>query len=191
MKKKMKEKIARLQAPLVALAFALLAVGLLVPVVAAHSPTLKKSSPANEALLEESPSEVQAWFSEELVSGESTIEVFDVEGRQVDNRDGGVDLTDADHASLIATLPRLPDGVYVVLWKVRLLDGDVTEGLLTFTVGAASPVDIPTVLANISNDKAESENLVSSWIVSGMILLLSLIVLLAWYQRSKRFAQSE
>lgn len=187
----MKEKITGLQGPLVALALAWLAVGLLVPVVAAHSPALKKSSPANEARLEQSPSEVQAWFSEELLSGESTIEVFDVEGRQVDNGDGGVDLTDADHASLIATLPTLPDGFYVVRWNVRLLDGDVTEGVLTFTVGAATPVDIPTVLANISNDQAESEELVGSWIVSGMIFFLSLIVLLALYQRNKRFAESE
>lgn len=34
----------------------------------------------------------------------------------MDKRDGGVDLNDSDHASMIVNLPTLPDGVYTVHW---------------------------------------------------------------------------
>ena len=103
--------------------------------VSAHEAVLIKSDPANGEILIESPSEVRAWFEEELVSAESTLKVFSAQGAQVDNRDGGVNLNDPDHASMIVTMPPLADGSYTVQWHVTLLDGDTSDGAFAFAVG--------------------------------------------------------
>ncbi len=103
--------------------------------VSAHEAVLIKSDPANGEILIESPSEVRAWFEEELVSAESTLKVFSAQGAQVDNRDGGVDLNDPDHASMFVTLPLLADGSYTVQYHVTLLDGDASDGAFAFAVG--------------------------------------------------------
>ena len=111
-----------------------------VTAVFAHEVELLKSTPASGEFLDESPPEVRAWFSEEMVSGESWLSVVNNEGVQVDNGDGGVDLNDPDHASMIVTLPPLPDGSYAVQWHATLLDGDATEGAFSFAVGTGQPV---------------------------------------------------
>lgn len=105
-----------------------------VGVASAHS-SLISSEPANGSLLEESPERVLATFSEELDSGNSIIRVFDEEGTQVDNGDGGVDLDDLDHLSMVVTLPSLPAGAYTVRWQALSADdGDDSEGAFTFTI---------------------------------------------------------
>ncbi len=119
----------------------------MVTAVFAHDAAIVKSIPANGEVLAESPPKVTAWFEEELVSSESTLSVFDTTGTQVDNGDGGVDLNDPDHASMIVTLPPLPDGAYTVQWRAALLDGDATNGAFSFAVGegqTAAPVVAPT-----------------------------------------------
>ena len=117
----------------------LLLVGM-VTAVSAHDAAIVKSIPANGEVLAESPPQVTAWFEEELVSGESTMSVFNTQGEQVDNGDGGVDLNDPDHASMIVTLPALPDGSYTVQWHAALLDGDATDGAFAFAVGEGQSV---------------------------------------------------
>ncbi|MCB9423083.1 MAG: copper resistance protein CopC [Ardenticatenaceae bacterium] len=114
----------------------LTAMASMVTAVFAHDATVIKSEPADGAVLAESPSEVTAWFEEELVSGQSTMSVLNIQGVQVDNGDGGVNLNDPDHASMIVTLPPLSDGVYTVQWHATLLDGDASDGSFTFTIGA-------------------------------------------------------
>jgi len=119
-----------------ALALTLLALVLLVVAATAHA-LLARSDPEDGAVLEQPPAQVTAWYSQELDTGRSTLQVFDVEGRQVDNGDGSVDLNDPDHASLLVSLPAsLPDGTYLVHWAaVSAEDGDPTEGEFTFSVG--------------------------------------------------------
>jgi copper transport protein len=121
-----------------------------VGVASAHA-LLVKSDPEGGAVVEQAPGKVVAWFSQELESRLSSMRVFDVQGRQIDNGDGGVDLNDLDHTSLIVTLPlAMPAGTYTVRWSVvSVEDGDATEGEFTFSVGGgtiseasvASPVD--------------------------------------------------
>jgi methionine-rich copper-binding protein CopC len=123
---------------LVVLALILLSSVMQIAISSAHS-LLVKSSPEHGAELAQSPQQVTAWFSQELDSKLSTLQVFDADGRQVDNGDGGVDLYDPDHASLIVTLPPgLPNGIYVARWSVvSIEDGDASEGEFTFGVGEA------------------------------------------------------
>jgi len=94
-----------------------------------------KSVPANGTVVTQSPARVVVWFSTELDTGRSRLQIFDADKRQVDTGGGGVDLHDPDHASLIARLPTLPDGAYTVRWRGAVLaDGDIVEGKFTFTV---------------------------------------------------------
>lgn len=118
---------------------------LAVSTVSAHS-RLVQSEPANGQALEQSPDKVVAWFSEELDSGASEMQVFNAQGRQVDNGDGGVDLNDLDHLSMIATLPsELPESTYTVHWVAASAeDGDVVEGDFAFNVGLASSPSSPS-----------------------------------------------
>jgi uncharacterized protein YkwD/methionine-rich copper-binding protein CopC len=109
----------------------------------AHALPLK-SEPENGATLLQAPERVTVWFSQELDTRFSLLQVFDAGGRQVDLGDGGVDLYDPDHASLMVSLPEtLPDGRYLVRWSVvSFEDNDTTEGEFSFSVGR--PNQVPT-----------------------------------------------
>lgn len=104
----------------------------------AHTVEVIKSEPAAGAVLSESPKEVRVWFNEELQTQGSTLQVFDSQGEQVDQGDGGVDLNDPEHASMVVSLPSLPEGAYTVRWHAVLLDGDAGDGEFAFYVGAAA-----------------------------------------------------
>ena len=141
--------------------------------VSAHDAAIIKSIPANGDVLAESPSEVKAWFAEELISGESTMRVFSALGVQVDNGDGGVNLNDPDHASMIVTLPPLSDGSYTVQWHATLLDGDATGGAFAFAVGEGQSV-LPAAVPEAAGEKGNSQPAESFLpaIAVGMIVLL-------------------
>lgn len=121
---------------LVTLVFAVLPSLLLAAEARAHgSDIFVKSAPADGASMRQSPARVVVWFSTELDTGRSRLQVFDTGKRPVHNGDGGVDLHDPEHASLIVSLPALPDGKYTVRWRAAVLaDGDIVEGSFTFTV---------------------------------------------------------
>lgn len=139
----------------------------------AHEAKLIESSPANGALLGEAPEQISARFSEEIVFGESGLVVLNNNGEQVDNGDGGVDLDNPNRDSLLVTLPAsLPDGVYTVEWRVMLLDGDVTEGAFTFTVGE------PTAVSTNTHPTPSESSTAIAWIASavGIVLIALLIV---------------
>jgi methionine-rich copper-binding protein CopC len=126
------------QSRLVALSLAVLLSLAFAGAASAHEIEVTRSDPAAGALFEQSPAQVRAWFDEELQTKGSTLVILDADGRQVDNRDGGVDLDDPDHASLAVSLPVLAEGTYFASWYVVLLDGDASEGQFTFSVGSRS-----------------------------------------------------
>jgi len=138
---------------------------------AAHS-EMVKSEPQDGESLDQSPAQVTAWFSEELDSGSSTLRVFDSQNNQVDNSDGGVDLNDLDHLSMVVSLPPLQAGTYSVHWvSVSAEDGDEEEGDFSFIVsGRAASRESSTPLANGF----------PTWLVGGGIILLVFIGLM-WF----------
>lgn len=160
-----------------ALGLALLALALLVTMAAAHA-LLVKSEPEDGAVLEQSPQQAVAWFSEELNSDTSGMRVFDSQGRQVDQGDGGVDLNDLDHTSMIVSMPpALPTGTYTVRWAAASAeDDDATEGEFTFSVGSGVTVQEPAMPAPGASSK---------WLIAGVVagLVLLLLVVLAWVWR--------
>jgi methionine-rich copper-binding protein CopC len=114
----------------------LLALLLTVTQVSAHNVTPNDASPAPGETLVGSPVVVTLRFDEELISESSSIQVVDASGAVVDDGDGGIDLTDPDHATLVAHLSQpLPDGVYTVRYQATVLDGDSTTAEFQFAVG--------------------------------------------------------
>lgn len=124
-------------------------------------------------MLKQAPAQVTAWFSEELITGQSTLQVFDAAGRQVDKGEGGVDLNDPDHASMIVKLPALPDGAYMVRWQVVLEDGDTTDGEFTFSVGEVPPMATQT---SASESAPTSDGF--NWPVGGMMASLGVLLII-------------
>ncbi|MBW7883248.1 MAG: copper resistance protein CopC [Caldilineaceae bacterium] len=137
--------LSHARGPTMICALVLLATMLLAGEAVAHGVTVIRAEPAPDAHLAQSPDKVTVWFNEEVGSQGSTLQVFDAGDHVVDLGDGGVDLFDPDHASMVVTLsPSLPDGVYVVRWRVVLTDGDITEGEFSFSVGRAQTSRVTT-----------------------------------------------
>ncbi len=147
-----------------------------VTAVFAHDAAIIRSTPANGEVLNESPAQVVAWFAEELVSGESSLSVFDTQGQQRDNGDGGVDLNDPDHASMIVTLPPLPDGSYTVQWHAVLLDGDASDGAFAFAVGEGQSVAPVPETASLAENGAGFFS--SAWIIVGGLVIVGLLIVI-------------
>ncbi|HFQ93617.1 MAG TPA: copper resistance protein CopC [Anaerolineae bacterium] len=164
------------------LLFFLLLLGLTVTAVtvAAHGEEiLLKSEPADGAALAESPTQAITWFSEELDTS-SALKVYNLAGVQVDNGDGGVDLNDPDHASMIVTLPPLDEGVYLAQWTAVLLDGDTVSGAFTFGIGEAGtiPRQIPTPTAPPEPAPENSGGISTGVLIAagtGLLLVVGLI----------------
>lgn len=122
----------------VRLAAAALSVFVLPVAVAAHA-RLVRASPSDGATVAVAPREVALCFNELLEREFHAIELVDEGGpggvayrppvplaTAVDPRDG---------TCLVAALPSLAPGPYVVRWRVVSRDGHVTRGLIRFRVG--------------------------------------------------------
>lgn len=138
--------------------------------VLAHS-NMVKSEPEDGQILSESPAQVRAWFSEELETQTSNLRVIDSSGNQVDNGDGGADLDDLEHKTLLVSLPSsLLNGTYTVQWtSVSAEDGDAKNGEFVFIVGSVTAGD---------ESLSQSKPGVATWLVYGAIGL-GVIILFA------------
>jgi copper transport protein len=159
----------------ISLGLALLASVLVVTGATAHA-LLLKSQPEAGATLVQSPLQVTAWFSQELDTGLSTLLVVNGDGQQVDNGDGGVDLNDPNHASLVVSLPPvLPAGLYTVQWTATSAeDGDPTTGQFSFIIGQVTA-------ANNSRGTPWTGWLVGA-IAASVGVLLIVVIFMAWKQ---------
>ncbi len=169
--------------------FATLLATLLFAKAYAHEVALLKSEPANGSILAESPTQVRAWFGEEMQTATSALQVFNADGQRVDDGAGSVDLTDPDHASMLVNLPPLPEGEYRVRWYVVLVDGDTSESAFNFFVGdeaAASAAGFVPADTTVLYYQAETESESGPWlIIGGGVALAALIVPLTILRRRK------
>lgn len=103
--------------------------------VSAHA-KYERSEPADGAVLEKAPLQVDVWFSQEMArkGGLPSLVVVNDVGDQVDV---GSTLDDNDRKHIVAHLaPALPEGRYTVIWHT-LSDEDAEEaqGAFHFYVG--------------------------------------------------------
>jgi methionine-rich copper-binding protein CopC len=93
---------------------------------------LDHADPKVGSTVAESPRQVKIWFTQELEPAFSSIEVDNVEGKQVDAKDCRVDAM--DKALLEVSLPQLSAGTYTVKWHVVSTDAHRTQGHFEFTI---------------------------------------------------------
>lgn len=124
--------VAFLQATVVAL---LLVGG--APPAAAHA-TLVGTDPAEGEVLAETPDVVTFTFDETVSLTEQGIRAFDAAGEPVPAEASSAD------AVVSADLPDdLPDGTYVVTYRLVSADGHPVAGSLSFSIGAPSETVVP------------------------------------------------
>jgi len=122
--------------------FAALLGALLLTVTAfAHAGYLR-SEPGSEAVVAESPSRVDIWFTEELFrrQGENKITVIGPGEQPVQVGEAQIDDDDRTHLWVVLQ-PALPPGEYRVEWRsLSAEDGDTEEGSFLFTLDPQASV---------------------------------------------------
>ena len=76
--------------------------------------------------------QVRIWFDSDLEPAFSTIMVHNANNEMVDKKDGRVD--PSNPTLLQVSVPKLPPGIYRVMWNVVARDGHRTIGDYTFTI---------------------------------------------------------
>lgn len=108
--------------------------------VSAHA-RYDRSEPPSGSALDGSAFVLKAWFTQELSSKRSYIQVFDANGVQVDLGDGKVDLDDPIRKLMKVSVPELPPGAYTVKYGADSAeDGHLYENAFAFGVGMEAPV---------------------------------------------------
>jgi methionine-rich copper-binding protein CopC len=113
--------------------------------VVAHA-MLRRSDPAADAVLDSSPSEAVAWFSQALSTG-SHLSVFDAQFRPVDK---GATFIDASDATLMRIqLNALSPGRYTVNWKANSVDGHESSGAYDFFVRESPSASLNVIIGGV------------------------------------------
>ena len=100
--------------------------------VEAHA-FLIRAEPRVGSKVNKVPTEGRVWFSEPVQAGVSSIQVFDMRGKQVDKKDTHSDRT--NRAVLcVSLIPALTPGRYKVIWRVTSADTHVTSGDFHFQI---------------------------------------------------------
>lgn len=97
---------------------------------AAHA-QLESTSPTAGAVLDQAPDEVTLTFNEPVEVSLGAVRVYDSDADRVD--EGGA--RHDGNGTVVQPLGDLPDGSYVVTWRVVSADGHPVHGAFTFQVG--------------------------------------------------------
>jgi copper transport protein len=104
------------------------------PLTALAHAYVVRSNPAQNAVLEKPPRQVEIWFDESVQAVFDAVTVMDAGGHRVDNHDAHIDKRDS-HRLECTLSPGLKPGIYTVAWRVISADGHPVDGVITFRVG--------------------------------------------------------
>ena len=135
-----------LRRPLLLLAAVVAVLGLLPAAPAAAHAALESSTPAANAVLTSSPPLIALDFDERIEAGVATIRLFDGDGVAIDI---GSPESGADDSQVQATVPRLDDGLYAVVWHVVSADGHPVDGAFAFQIGTTATGDAEALLEQV------------------------------------------
>jgi methionine-rich copper-binding protein CopC len=96
---------------------------------------LDKSEPGVGSTVTAAPTEVKIAFTDDVNAKESSIQVTNGAGKEVDKQD--LHLEEGRTDTLVVSLKPLPPGTYTVSWHAMCPDGHKTEGSFEFTVKRA------------------------------------------------------
>lgn len=170
---------SRVSSWLVAVSTALVVMA--VPSVASAHATLDSSSPVANAVLPSAPGEISFDFSEAIEERLASIRLFDGDEREVTieraRRLAG------DPSVVVANLPPIAAGVYVVVWRVVSADGHPLRGSYSFEVGNTTVGDttelVETVVRGLDYDSSVGAPLGVARFLAylGLVLLVGALVI--------------
>ncbi len=159
-----------------AIVLALLTIIVVTPVVFAHA-TLLRSDPADNSILTDPPREIRLWFSEPISPEFSSAEILDINGQPV--KISGIRIDPADPTLMILTLPKLPEGLYSIRWKVLSeADGHFTQGPLVFGVGEG--LDLSKAAPVESKATVPPPEVILRWFNYTLLLALVGSIVVTW-----------
>jgi copper transport protein len=146
-----------------AAAFAVAFVALAAPASAFAHAALLRTDPSASVTLNKPPKELRLTFSEAVEPRFATVSVTDPQANQ--ETDGRPARSDTDPNTLITPLkPDLPQGWYLVYWRVISADGHPVKGAFTFAVGP-NPGPAPQfVIPSLTESAATPGLLIVRWI---------------------------
>lgn len=142
--------------------------------VFAH-PELVDSTPAPNAVLTSGPPSIVLNFNEAVEVDLADIQLFDDNAKLVIT--GPPKAINGD-AGVQVSVPKIGDGVYVVVWRVPSDDNHVVDGVFTFQVGVASKVDIGKLIGKVSGGVTASSTVGRLDTASRLLALIGLVVLI-------------
>lgn len=125
------------------------------PGVAYAHADLVSAFPANQSLLEESPTEIILGFSEAVDPIDPAIRLVDDQGEEV--AVGGVGQPDGSDSMRVDIPGTLDDGTYVVAWQAVSADSHRVRGAFTFSVGEATNT-APGVIDDLFNAESSESS---------------------------------
>jgi copper transport protein len=166
------KNLSRILALALGLGFAVAGVGL----AFAHASLLRSEPPAN-AVLADSPGQITVWFDEAVEPNYGNLAVYDAQGQRVDSLDTHY-VPDTEPA-LSVSLPPLPQGAYIVVWRVvSTVDAHPVGGAFSFGIGVAAD---PTAAAAAAQEQANvrpdfTTHLIRYLSLLGEVLFLGAVV---------------
>jgi copper transport protein len=109
------------------------------------------------------PTEVRLRFSEPVEPRFAIVSVTDATGRQV--TDGDPAAAPGSPQTLVTSLKRVPEGWYLVFWRVISADGHPVRGAFTFAVGPNPGPPPQFRVPSLSETATTTQLLIARWVV--------------------------
>jgi copper transport protein len=152
----------------VALIAAVVGVALALPAAAWAHAVLIRTSPVASKVLNSAPPEVQLTYSEPVEPRFAIVSVTDANGSLVTN--GTPARSPQSRETLVIPLKKIPEGWYLVYWRVISVDGHPVRGAFTFAVGPNAGPAPQFVIPSISETAATPALVILRWIVFLMLM---------------------
>lgn len=121
-----------------------------------------KSTPAEDEVLEKSPSTVSIQFDEEIQPAFRSLKVLDQTGKRVDQNDAHINKK--NKTILEGNLkPNLPDGTYTIQWNIISSDGHPVNGTIPFQIGKVGQ-NVGQVAATTSGYTPHADMIIIRWL---------------------------
>jgi copper transport protein len=138
-------------------------VGLATPAAAWAHAALLRTSPSASVTVNSAPATVSLTYSEVVEPRFAIVSVTDAGGHQ--QTDGRPRRSPSDPNQLVVPLRRIPEGWYLVYWRVISADGHPVRGAFTFAVGP-NPGPAPEFVIPSTSETAATPGLIAArWAV--------------------------
>jgi copper transport protein len=145
-----------------AVAFAVVALALLLPAAASAHAYLVKTVPAASVILSHAPTSVQLTFDEAVEPRFAIISVTDVAAHQ--ETTGPVTRSPSNPDTLVVPIRHVGEGWYLVYWRAISVDGHPVQGAFTFAVGPNAGPAPQFVIPHIAGTATSTLLVIAKWL---------------------------